>query len=263
MDAVKAMDLIEQLEVKMGQMYARLVKLFGDDAELSEMFGHLQEEEANHAHLAAMQKRIVRSRPADFGEVHLNFSDYKQALDYIDVVMSMPRDRVQEILVQCYLIESSMVEQYVVAALRGNDEIRPMLEALTEGFRDHLTALIARVQQMGVDIRNVAAIRKLPRIIFAEKVTINDKVFGKSVDVSESGIFVLTTQMFPVNAVVTVSFPMAGGVVTTKAVVRYTVPNAGLGLNFKELPEKGLELIQQHVEKALARVGNDTDRHTR
>ncbi len=254
MDAFKAMELIEQLETKIARMYAKLGQEFGDDKLLKELFDRLHHEELNHAHLAAMEKRIVRSKPSDFGPVDLNFSDFKQVLDYIDVVMAMPRKNVQEILTACYLIESSMVEKYVVEALRGNPEIRPLLDQLSEGFRDHLTALAAWVKQLGVDIKNVDVIRKRPRVSLQARVMLDGKAVGSAVDISEGGMFVLTTAVFPEGSTVTVAIPIGRGEVRTKALVRYSVPNAGVGLSFPELGDRNRELIQQYVDEVLERV---------
>jgi hypothetical protein len=253
MDAVKALDLIEQLEAKVAGMYESLQKEFSGDRALSELFGGLGEEERSLARMAGVHKGMVSSRPADFGEVDLEFSDFKQAMDCVSVVMTLPRDKVNEILIQCYLIESSMVELYVVAALRcSNPDIRQLLTTLGQGFRDHLTALAARVQELGIDVRNIETMRQHPRVSFAGMVTIGDRIHGKSVDISESGMFVLTAHTIPEGSEVTVSFPILTGVVTTSAMVRYSVPHAGMGLIFKMLPVQGRELIQGYVDRVLA-----------
>lgn len=257
MDAFKALEVIEQLEVNLGDLYAKLQAKFSGNKELEGLFYQLHLDELNHVNLARMQKRIVRAKPSDFGEVHLNFTEINKVMYQVSMILAMPREKINEILVQCYLIESSLVEQYVVAALKdANKEMRQLLEMLGQGFRDHLAALAVRVKDLGVDITNPESARLSPRISFSGRVTINEKIYAKSVDISESGMFLLTAQTFPEGTNVTLSFPIGNGVVATKAVVRYPVPNAGIGLLYQDLPEKDRTLIREYVDDALQKLSD-------
>jgi len=259
MEAIKALELIEQMEVNLGDMYTKLRAKFSGNKELEGLFYQLHLEELDHANLARMQKRVVRAKPSDFGEVHLNFTDFNKATYLITVILAMPRDKVNEILVQCYLIESSLVEQYVVAALRdSNKEMRQLLDMLSLGFRDHLAKLAVRVKDLGADLTNFDSVRLYPRVSFSGRVMINEKTNAKSVDISESGIFLLTTQTFPEGTGIMVSFPIGNGVVACQAVVRYSVPNAGIGLLFSGLSEQHHALIREFVEVALQKISNDS-----
>ena len=259
MDAVKALELIEQMEVNLGDMYAKLQAKFSGNKELEGLFYQLHMEELNHVNLARMQKRIVRAKPSDFGEVHLNFSDFNKTMYLVTMILGMPREKINEILVQCYLIESSLVEQYVVAALKdSNKEVSQLLEMLSQGFRDHLATLAARVKDLGVDLKNLDSVRLAPRISFSGRVMINEKIYAKSVDISESGMFLLTTQTFPEGTNITLSFPIGIGTVATTAVVRYPVPNAGVGLLFQDLSYKDRALIREYVDNALQKLLDDS-----
>ena len=252
MDALKALELIEQVETSLGDMYGELRRLFADDKEMSGLFAQLEAEEANHANMATMQKRIVRAKPADFKDVDFNFSDLRSVLDHVAVVRTIPRNRLAEILVQCYLIESSMVEQYVVLALReSNAEMAQLIEMLSHGFRDHLTALAGQAKAHGGDLTNLDVVRSHPRVSFSGKVTINQGIYAKGVDISESGIFLLTTRTFPKDERVTVSFPIMNSAVTAASTVRYSVPNAGIGLSFTELSDDNRSLIRQYVDSCM------------
>jgi hypothetical protein len=258
MDAFKALDLIEQIEVDLGEMYAKLQAKFSGNKDLEGLFYQLHLEELNHVNLARMQKRIVRAKPSDFGEVYLNFTDFNKVMYLVSLILGMPREKINEILVQCYLIESSLVEQYVVAALKdANKEVRQLLEMLSQGFRDHMAMLAVRVKDLGVDLKNLDSVRLSPRISFSGRVMINEKIYAKSVDISESGMFLLTSQTFAEGTNITLSFPMGNGEVAAKAVVRYSVPNAGIGLLFQDLSEKDLALIRQYVDDALQKLSKD------
>jgi len=259
MDAFKALEMIEQMEVNLGDMYAKLQEKFSGNKELEGLFYQLHMEEQTHVNLAQMQKRIVRAKPSDFGEVHLNFTDFNKVMYLAKFILGMPREKINEILVQCYLIESSLVEQYVVAALKdSNKEVRQLLEMLSQGFRDHLATLAVRVKDLGVDLKNLDSVRLAPRISFSGRVMINEKTYAKSVDISESGMFLLTTQTFPEGAGIILSFPIGKGLVSTKAVVRYSVPNAGIGLLFEEISETDRALIRDYVDDALQKMSDES-----
>jgi len=257
MDAFKALEVIEQMEVNLGDLYAKLQAKFSGNKELEGLFYQLHLEELTHVDLARMQKRIVRAKPGDFGEVHLNFTEINKVMYQVSMVLAMPREKINEILVQCYLIESSLVEQYVVAALKdANKEMKQLLEMLGQGFRDHQAMLAVHVKDLGVDITHPESVRFSPRISFSGRVMINEKIYAKSVDISESGMFLLTTQIFPEGTKINLSFPIANGAVATKAVVRYPVPNAGIGLLFQDLPEKDRALIREYVDEALQKLSD-------
>jgi len=261
MDAFKALELIEELESSLAGMYGRLKQMYADDAAVSGLFSQLETEEVNHANMAGMQKRIVRTRPAEFGDVEFNFSDVKAVLDRVAVVHSMPKARLTEILVQCYVIESSLVEQYVVVALReSNKEISELLDLLSNGFRDHLTALAAWIKETGGDFENLEALRRHPRVSFSAKATINGQAAAKSVDISESGIFLLTTQAFREGELITVQFPILDGTVSVAARVRYSVPNAGIGVAFSAISENHRQLIRRYVEECLHKQADEMRR---
>jgi hypothetical protein len=261
MEAFKALELVEQMEVNLGDMYTKLGEKFNGDKDLQALFFQLHLEELDHVNIARMQQRVIRAKPVDFGEVHLNFSDFNKVMYLMKMILSMPRDKTAEILVQCYLIESSLVEQYVVAALRdSNKEVRQLLDMLSQGFRDHIARLAVRVKDLGADITNLDSVRLFPRVSFSGRVTINEKTYAKSVDISESGMFLLTTRPFPEGTHLMLSFPIGKDVVTAQAVVRYSVPNAGIGLLFSGLAEKSRALIREFVEDALQQISNEPQR---
>jgi hypothetical protein len=261
MEAFKALELIEQMEVNLGDMYSKLWAKFSGDKELEGFFYQLHLEELDHVNLAQLQKRIIRAKPGDFGEVHLNFTDFNKVMYLMKMILAMPRDKINEILVQCYLIESSLVEQYVVAALRdSNKEMRQLLEILSRGFRDHLAKLAVRVKDHGADLTNLDSVRLFPRVSFSGRVTINETTYAKSVDISESGMFLLTTQTFPEGTNIMLSFPIGDGAVDAQAVVRYSVPNAGIGLLFSGLSDSPRALIRAFVEEALQKISNESQR---
>jgi len=259
MDAFKALELIEQMEVNLGDMYAKLRDKFSGNKELEALFYQLQLEELAHVNLARKQKIIVGAKRSDFGEVHINFTDFNRVMYLVSMILAMPREKINEILVQCYLIESSLVEQYVVAALKdSNSEVRQLLEILSQGFRDHQATLAVRVRDLGVDLKNLDSVRLSPRISFSGRVMINEKIYAKSVDISETGMFLLTTQTFPEGTHIMLSFSIGNGVVAAKAVVRYPVPNAGIGLLFQELSEKERALIRAYVDDAIQTLSDDS-----
>lgn len=182
MNAFLALEVIEQLEVSMGDMYAKLKSKFSGNKDLEALFHQLYLEELDHVNLVRMQKRIVRAKQGDFGEVFLNFTDFYKALHRVTVILAMPRDKVNEILVQCYLVESSLVEQYAVAALKdANPDVSQLLDMLGQGFRDHLATLAIRVKDLGADPDNLESIRLFSRVSFSGGVMVNKKTYAKRI----------------------------------------------------------------------------------
>ena len=87
MEAFKALELIEQMEVNLGDMYSKLWAKFSGDKELEGFFYQLHLEELDHVNLARMQKRVVRAKPGDFGEVHLNFTDFNKVIYLMKMIL--------------------------------------------------------------------------------------------------------------------------------------------------------------------------------
>lgn len=59
MDIIKALDIIEKLELKLSELYDYFYKLFLDNKEISGLFFKLSIEEKGHADLVRFQRRIV------------------------------------------------------------------------------------------------------------------------------------------------------------------------------------------------------------
>ncbi len=260
MNALKALDMIEQMETGIGDMYVNLQAMFsnGESKDLEIFFYRLYLEESNHITMVRNIKRKVQAQPEEFGQSDISADDFKTVLDQVAVVRGMPRDKVNEIMVQCYLIELNLAEQYAAAALKTTHaEVMGLFEALGQGFRNHLAALAVRVRDMGADMTKLDMIRRCPRVSFSGRALINDKTHAKSVDISESGIFVLTTASFMEGSLLSISFPLMGGMINTNARVRYSVLNAGIGLSFDDLSEQDRAMIREYVDCALQNISND------
>jgi len=260
MNALKALDMIEQMETGIGDMYVNLQAMFsnGESKDLEIFFYRLYLEESNHITMVRNIKRKVQAQPEEFGQADISADDFKTVMDQVAVVRGMPRDKVNEIMVQCYLIELNLAEQYAAAALKTTHaEVMGLFEALGQGFRNHLAALAVRVRDMGADMTKLDMIRRCPRVSFSGRALINDKTHAKSVDISESGIFVLTTASFMEGSLLSISFPLMGGMINTNARVRYSVLNAGIGLSFDDLSEQDRAMIREYVDCALQNISND------
>jgi hypothetical protein len=258
MDTYKALELIEELESSLAEMYGRLRQMFADDNLMLSLFSQLETEELSHASMTAMQKQAVQGRPGDLGDMDFSYNRVKAVLNRIAVVRAMPRDKLAEILTQCYLIESSLVEEYVVVGLRvSNKEISELLEQLSNGFRDHLTALAAWLKETGGDFGNAEALRRDPRVTFSAEAAVNGLVPAKSVDISESGIFLLTAQTFRQGELITLKFPIMDGTVSVSARVRYSVPNKGIGAAFSGIADEDRHLVRRYVQDCLQKQADE------
>jgi hypothetical protein len=261
MDALKALDMIEQMENDICDMYVNLQAMFssGESKDLEIFFYRLYLEQSKHVTMTRTIKQKTKNDPDAFGYSTISADDFKTIVDQIAVVRGMPRDRVSEIMMQCYLIELNLAEQYAVAALKTpNEEIKRLFEALGQGFRSHLAALAMRVRELGADMTKLDMIRRTPRVSFSAKALINEKIAAKSVDISESGLFLLTLSLFDEGALLSVSFPLLGGTITTNARVRYLVQNAGIGLSFDELTDGDRAMIREYVDCCLQNINVDS-----
>lgn len=260
MNVLKALDMAEQMETSICDMYGSLHAMFGNGAskDLEIFYYRLYLEQTNHITMVRNIRRKAQERPEDYGDADVGDDDFKAIMDQAAVVRGMPRDRVNEIMVQCYLIESCLAEQYAVAALKTtHPEVKALFEALGEGFRKHLPALALRVRDMGADMTKLDMIRRCPRVSFSGRALINEKIHAKSVDISESGMFLLTTASFMEGALLTIAFTLMGGIISANARVRYFVQNAGIGLSFDDLPDRERAAIREYVDYALQKMSKD------
>lgn len=99
-----------------------------------------------------------------------------------------------------------------------------------------------------------SAPRSSPRVHTISGIVLNyegqsDLTFVRSPDVSERGMFVSTSRLFPEGAVLNVRFRLAltGASVQARGEVRYCLPGVGIGVEFVELDPQTRQFIRREV----------------
>lgn len=150
----------------------------------------------------------------------------------------------------------------LVALCDGTHRLPQLLEA---GTLDEWTALtyLARFVKLGMLEHGVAAKRASPRLgiqVPVEFASLKDFKTARSLDVSARGMFLRTSQVYPVGEDVVVRFNLPGVARPFKAVGRVTWSSptdtpqglpAGMGVQFLDLDSQGQGVIEQFVVELL------------
>ena len=89
--------------------------------------------------------------------------------------------------------------------------------------------------------------RKYERIPFREEVLLDGITRCTSVDISEGGFYVCTTQVFEEHSVIYVTLPLKGDTLKVKAEVQYCQLGIGIGVRFIELNDEQREKIRELI----------------
>jgi uncharacterized protein (TIGR02266 family) len=152
--------------------------------------------------------------------------------------------------------------QHLVTLCDGTHELPHLLEAST---LDEWTALtyLARFVKLGILEHGVAAKRTSPRLgiqVPVEFVSLKEVKTARSLDVSGRGMFVRTTQVYPVGEEVLVRFglPGVGRPFKLTGKVMWSSPTdtpqglpAGMGIQFVDLEGQEQGMIEQYVVELL------------
>jgi uncharacterized protein (TIGR02266 family) len=152
--------------------------------------------------------------------------------------------------------------QHLVTLCDGTHELPHLLEAST---LDEWTALtyLARFVKLGILEHGVAAKRTSPRLgiqVPVEFVSLKEVKTARSLDVSGRGMFVRTTQVYPVGEEVLVRFglPGVGRPFKLTGKVMWSSPTdtpqglpAGMGIQFVDLDGQEQGTIEQYVVELL------------
>jgi uncharacterized protein (TIGR02266 family) len=156
------------------------------------------------------------------------------------------------------------------------DGAHGLLQLLEASTLDEWTALtyLARFVKLGMLEHGVAAKRASPRLgiqIPVEFVSVKDLKTARSLDVSARGMFLRTSQVYPVGEEVVVRFSLPGVSRSFKALgrVAWSSPTdtpqglpAGMGVQFLDLEGQEQGVIEQYVvelllDRVLASEGDD------
>ncbi len=89
--------------------------------------------------------------------------------------------------------------------------------------------------------------RKYERIPFREEVLVDGIARCTTIDISEGGLYVCTTQPFEEHSVIDVKLPLKGDTLRLKAEVQYCQPGIGIGVRFIDLNDEQREKIRELI----------------
>lgn len=89
--------------------------------------------------------------------------------------------------------------------------------------------------------------RKYKRIPFRVEVLVDGITSCTSIDISEDGLYVCTTQLFEEKSVINVTLPIKGVTLKVKAQVQYCHPGIGIGVRFIDLNDEQREKIRELI----------------
>ena len=89
--------------------------------------------------------------------------------------------------------------------------------------------------------------RKYERIPFREEVLVDGITSCTTIDISEGGLYVCTTQLFEENSVINITLPLKGDTLRVKAQVQYCHPGIGIGVKFIDLNDEQREKIRELI----------------
>jgi hypothetical protein len=99
--------------------------------------------------------------------------------------------------------------------------------------------------------------REYQRLTYFDGLTIRieegqDSVKPKTLDISQSGMFLNTEYLFPEGTMLEISFtlPVTKYVINVRAEVRYSLPGTGVGVKFTQISAEDRQAIEREISAA-------------
>ena len=144
MELRELLNLMEEFELALADMYRRFSRVLGDDPEAVALFERLAEEEVRHAEAVAETRSSVRElRLPEIAPLDLDGAAIRQATDRILSQMRQPPPAdLVELLNRAATLEQFALERHGPVLLsRMAHPLGLLLEHLRGGDRDHLESI--------------------------------------------------------------------------------------------------------------------------
>ena len=102
--------------------------------------------------------------------------------------------------------------------------------------------------------------RKHERIPFRQEVLIDGTTKSATIDISEGGLYVCTTQLFEQDSLINIMVPLKEDALMVKAHVQYCQPGIGIGIRFIDLNDEQREKIRKLILGVTAQAERPKDR---
>jgi rubrerythrin len=119
LDLLKTLKELEQIEMKMAELYQWLAEVFREDSEASDLFTHLWMEEISHQNILQYEGRIVRANPKAFRELNVDIAMLNRTLEAVrNFRQNNPRPDLETALRTALIFEGGAAELYYVTVFK-------------------------------------------------------------------------------------------------------------------------------------------------
>jgi len=151
MDILKFLKAVESLEGDLANLYGKFSRDF-DDAEVSDMFRKLSQDEESHREIVVFEKKLVLRNRGEFKDVEVDLAGLPEMLAKIDEIMkatqSLSSDQAIIFAVDC---EKSAAEIHFKKAITiANPQIAGLMKNLGQKDKEHLSFLSKIAKQRGI-----------------------------------------------------------------------------------------------------------------
>jgi|YelNatPaOPRAMG01_1025707.scaffolds.fasta_scaffold51925_1 rubrerythrin len=143
MDILKALDIIEKLELKLSELYSHLSKLFSDNKEVSGIFFKLSIEEKGHADLIKFQRRLILKSKDLKKDIELDMVEINNIMQKADSILkSQYQITIKDALKSAIELENDSGEYHYRNFIKyGNSDLSLLLENLSKYDNEHIEQL--------------------------------------------------------------------------------------------------------------------------
>lgn len=140
MDIFKFLKTVENVELKMGEVYGRFSRDLAGDQEVSELFRKLTNDEESHRQIVQFEEKLVMQNRSSFLDLDIDVSGLPEEMAKIDEVMNSPQSFSAEQAIRFALdCEESVAELHFRKAIAiSNPKISGLMKNLGDKDKEHL-----------------------------------------------------------------------------------------------------------------------------
>ncbi len=137
------LNMLEEIEITMKNLYAWISEEFSDDPELYRFFQRMSREEETHAGMVRYQKRLIRQNPDSFDEVSADLSEIREFLQFISSILEKKPELTPEKALNLAIDLEGMDEErmYRDVVVESYPELKELIHSLTQNDKEHCVFL--------------------------------------------------------------------------------------------------------------------------
>ncbi|NOY22215.1 MAG: hypothetical protein GXO70_01730 [Acidobacteria bacterium] len=137
------LNMLEEIEISMKNLYQWLSEEFSDDLELYRFFQRMSREEETHAGMVRYQKRLIRQNPDSFDEVSVDLSELREFLQFISSIPEKQSNLTAEKALKLAIELEGMDEErmYRDVIVESYPALKELIHNLTRSDEEHCVFL--------------------------------------------------------------------------------------------------------------------------